>query len=189
MGIAENIRTLRKEQKLTQKQLGELLNIPFRTIMNWERGVREPSSQNMVLLENFFNVSGAFLRGETSDRGSNLIWEDENIINTIDDEMTNLLQEIVKHSRQSSEKNKKMTFDILVELRHILKLKDENHKEMTLDTLQINIFSLTRFVDIYRASLNNTEFEIGRLTRAKDLAVNSLSDSLDKMIDQLRELE
>ena len=85
MKLADNIRLLRKEKGLTQKQMGEQLNIPFRTIMNWERGVREPSSQNMVALEKFFNVSGSFLSGETDIREP-MIWDDFDVLNSINNE-------------------------------------------------------------------------------------------------------
>ena len=66
--ISERIRFLRKEKTLTQKQLGEKLGIPWRTIMNWERGQREPNSKAMAALEDFFQVSGKYLRGETDVR-------------------------------------------------------------------------------------------------------------------------
>ena len=66
--ISERIRFLRKEKNLTQKQLGEKLGIPWRTIMNWERGQREPNSKAMAALEDFFQVSGKYLRGETDEK-------------------------------------------------------------------------------------------------------------------------
>ena len=86
MNIAQNIRMLRKEKNLTQKELGALLNIPYRTIMNWERGIRQPSSQNMVILEEFFGVSGAFLRGETESR-ERMAWDDQELMQTIHSEI------------------------------------------------------------------------------------------------------
>lgn len=66
--ISERIRFLRKEKNLTQKQLGEKLGIPWRTIMNWERGQREPNSKAMAALEDFYQVSGKYLRGETDEK-------------------------------------------------------------------------------------------------------------------------
>lgn len=68
MTISNRIRVLRKEKNLTQKQLGEKLGIPWRTIMNWERGQREPNSKSMAAIEDFFQVSGKYLRGETDER-------------------------------------------------------------------------------------------------------------------------
>lgn len=187
--IAERIKLLRNEKGLTQKQLADMTGISYKSIINYENAYREPNNIALKTFESFFDVSGAYLRGETELRNLDSVWDDLEIIDAVDQQMYNLLIQIINTSKITTPKNKKMTFDILVELRHILNLKDEQHKEITLDLLQNHIFSLTRFVDIYHASINKTEFEIGRLTRAKDLAVNSLSDSLDKMIDQLKELD
>lgn len=58
-----NLKKLRKSLNLTQEQLAEALNIPFRTIMNWERGVREPSAKNLCMLSQYFNVHPIDLMG------------------------------------------------------------------------------------------------------------------------------
>lgn len=83
MNISERLRHLRKSQGLTQKDLASKLKIPYRTLLNWELGTREPSSQNMVLLESFFNVSGAYLRGETDDVGGSHNETDPLILNLV----------------------------------------------------------------------------------------------------------
>lgn len=45
------IKALRKSAQLTQKALSELLNIPKRTIENWEAGVNEPPEYLVKLIE------------------------------------------------------------------------------------------------------------------------------------------
>ena len=47
------IKALRKSAQLTQKALSELLNIPKRTIENWEAGVNEPPAYLIELIEYF----------------------------------------------------------------------------------------------------------------------------------------
>ena len=47
------IKALRKSAQLTQKALSELLNIPKRTIENWEAGVNEPPAYLVELIEYF----------------------------------------------------------------------------------------------------------------------------------------
>lgn len=66
--IAKRIKELRKEKGLTQKQLSEQIGIPYRSIVNYEIGCREPNSKAMSILEEFFQVSGKYLRGETETR-------------------------------------------------------------------------------------------------------------------------
>ena len=58
-----NLKRLRKSLKLTQEQLAEALNIPYRTLLNWELGVREPSARNLCMLSQYFNVHPIDLMG------------------------------------------------------------------------------------------------------------------------------
>ena len=75
-----NLKRLRKSLNLTQEQLAEALNIPFRTIMNWERGVREPSAKNLCMLSQYFNVHPIDLMGTSL--GSPCIINEEFMKNT-----------------------------------------------------------------------------------------------------------
>lgn len=64
MSVAANLKLLRKDAGLTQKELALRTGLPVRSIINYENGLREPNAKAMVALERFFNVSGEFLRGE-----------------------------------------------------------------------------------------------------------------------------
>lgn len=66
--IGKRIRLLRKELGLTQEQLAEATGLSYSAISNYEQSFREPNSKCMVILENLFGVSGAYLRGETDSR-------------------------------------------------------------------------------------------------------------------------
>ena len=57
------LRKLRKQESLTQEELGNKLGIPHRTIMNWERGVRQPNFESIVKLEEYFGVYASYLYG------------------------------------------------------------------------------------------------------------------------------
>lgn len=46
----DKIKAARKDAGLTQKRMSELLNIPLRTIEDWERGVREPADWAAALI-------------------------------------------------------------------------------------------------------------------------------------------
>ena len=54
--FAENLRTLRKEKKLTQPELAKELNVSKAMISFWENGVCEPTASNIIAIANFFNV-------------------------------------------------------------------------------------------------------------------------------------
>lgn len=143
MNIAQNIRMLRKERNLTQKELGALLNIPYRTIMNWERGIRQPSSQNMVILEEFFGVSGAFLRGETESR-ERMAWDDQELMQTIHSEIPAAIASFSAELLKQSDKNQKLMFDLFIELKSILSLDDEKTKDDLIDLIHQNVCSIVR---------------------------------------------
>lgn len=57
MSFSENLKILRKEQKVGQKELAEKINVSAKTVSHWETGYTEPSINQLILLANFFEVS------------------------------------------------------------------------------------------------------------------------------------
>ena len=55
--IAENIRSLRKSQGMSQEQLAEALGISFAAISKWERGAATPDVSYLVEMADLFGVS------------------------------------------------------------------------------------------------------------------------------------
>ena len=50
----EKLRARRKELKLTQKDISDKLGISYQAYSAWERGVKEPSTEKVALLEKTF---------------------------------------------------------------------------------------------------------------------------------------
>lgn len=68
MGIlANNLRMLRKELKLSQTEVAEKLGLGYYTLGKWEQGRAEPSADDLVRLADFFKVSTDFLLGRVDD--------------------------------------------------------------------------------------------------------------------------
>ena len=63
MNIAAQVKNLRLSKGITQKELAEQTGIALQSIINYENGRREPNSKAMAALEQYFGVSGEFLRG------------------------------------------------------------------------------------------------------------------------------
>lgn len=61
--FSENLRLLRRAQKLTQSQLAEYLGVDQRTISAWEKGICEPNFSCIVKLCELFgeNLDGLLL--------------------------------------------------------------------------------------------------------------------------------
>lgn len=63
MKIGEIIKDLRKEKKLTQTQLAELLFVSQDTISLWELDKSLPDVVNVVKMAKIFNVSTDYILG------------------------------------------------------------------------------------------------------------------------------
>lgn len=61
MGLGSRIRELRKDKKMTQEQLGEILNVSKASISGYENETREPDSKSLVKIAEYFNVSLDYL--------------------------------------------------------------------------------------------------------------------------------
>jgi len=62
-----NLKELRKERKLTQKQLAIETDIPYRTIQRWENGETTIKKDKAEELAKFFGVSVGYLLGYDTD--------------------------------------------------------------------------------------------------------------------------
>ena len=57
------LKELRKEKKLTQKELAEKTDIPYRTLQRWENGETDIKSDNLKTLCEIFDVDAPYLLG------------------------------------------------------------------------------------------------------------------------------
>lgn len=57
MSFSENLKMLRKEQKIGQQELAEKINVSAKTVSHWETGYTEPSINQLILIANFFDVT------------------------------------------------------------------------------------------------------------------------------------
>lgn len=65
----ENIMSLRKKHKMSQKELGDTLGIGVSSISMWESCKREPSLEHLMAMAELFGVSTDFiLFGKSDDR-------------------------------------------------------------------------------------------------------------------------
>lgn len=65
MKFAENLKSWRISQNLTQKQLAEKLELSYHTISHWETGYTEPSIAQLIALADFFDTTIDELVGRT----------------------------------------------------------------------------------------------------------------------------
>lgn len=167
--LAKNIKRLRKERNLTQKELASKLNISYGALANYEMGFREPNSKAMAALENFFNVSGAYLRGETE----LMKWEDPEYMKDIKDDIGIASESLLNSTRKGSDKTIKMISDILVELRHTVNKEQRDNVDDYTQLIQQVIWETTQFIDVVDIS-NISESE--RCDKRELLAISHIQD-------------
>lgn len=63
--MQERIRRLRKEEHLTQAQMGEILQISRRTYANYERGIHAMPAEVLAEIAGYFDVSMDYIAGRT----------------------------------------------------------------------------------------------------------------------------
>ena len=143
MQFKDILKQLRKSNKLTQKELAENIGVSEITIRSYESGRRLPNSETLVKLENYFNVSGAYLRGEKEEK-ERMIWDDQEIMQTIHEEIPTQLSSFSAELLKQSDKNQKLMFDLFVELKSILTLEDEKTKDDLIDLIHQNVCSIVR---------------------------------------------
>ena len=59
--FGKRLRDLRIERELTQRQLGEVLNVWNQTVSFWETGKREPDLDTLVRIAHYFDVPIEYL--------------------------------------------------------------------------------------------------------------------------------
>ena len=64
--IYPNIRNLREDRDLKQKDLAEILHISPNTYSQYENGVIQLTAETLILLADFYNVSIDYLLGRSN---------------------------------------------------------------------------------------------------------------------------
>lgn len=90
--IAERIKQLRDQNGYTQSYLAKKLGITRSGVNAWEMGISVPSTQYVVELAMFFNVSTDFLLGVNSTATVNVAG--------LDDDDIALVQSLVDHLKK-----------------------------------------------------------------------------------------
>ncbi len=65
---AQRIAAMRRQKKMTQKQLAEKLMVSRSCVANWENCIREPNAEDLCNLASIFNVSIEYLCGRSDSR-------------------------------------------------------------------------------------------------------------------------
>lgn len=181
MEFKEIFKKLRTSSNLTQQQLSNNIGLSLNTIRSYETGRREPNSKAMVAIETYFNVSGAYLRGEEE-----MMWDDLEIMNEIDNGIIAQAKNVAITARKAPAQSEKMVSDIFIELKHTLDNEIENQSSDLTSLLQITYYHSNNFADAcYRAT--PLEIEGGRIDKAFEDTINAYRNAMIEMKEKILE--
>ncbi|MGE7132613.1 helix-turn-helix domain-containing protein [Lysinibacillus xylanilyticus] len=69
--LGKRLKLLRAEKKITQEELGKVVNVTKVSISGYENGNRTPDTETLQALADFFNVSTDYLLGRADKRNEN----------------------------------------------------------------------------------------------------------------------
>ena len=69
---SNRMQLLREEKGLNMKEVAAQLQLPYTTYRNYEQGLREPNSETLVQIANFYEVSVDYLIGRSQNRAIHL---------------------------------------------------------------------------------------------------------------------
>lgn len=62
------IRELRKQRKMTMKQLGDIVDLAESTISQYETGKRQPDNETLLRISEYFGVTVGYLLGAETEK-------------------------------------------------------------------------------------------------------------------------
>lgn len=188
--IALQIKTLRKKEGITQRELAEKTGLSKSAIISYENGVREPNSKAMAALESYFHVTGEYLRGETYSSDSQYIWQNPEVMEAVAESFPSLINRLLDTVLHNSEAEQKMLFDILVELCHMASLKNASpeFREASFLLIEETFTRTTRFVDFLNRSMSS-EFEQNRIEKYIQSCAGDYEKSLVKFQNLLKDFQ
>lgn len=158
MEFKDVLKMLRKEKKITQEQLAQIVGVSEITIRSYEAGRRTPNFRTMVALEDYFNVSGSYLRGETDVRSPMLASDDPEIMETANKGAPLMLENILFLFDNCDDLSKERFNAFLTEFQITLKTDDKLLRSMILSALSYFLFSLNNLssaIDNYQEKFPN----------------------------------
>ena len=186
--MAQRIRELRKSKNLTQARLAQLTGLKETAIRSYENSLREPNSKAMAALEEYFNVSGAFLRGETDVRDL-LPNNERKQLTTAQtaDELSDLLKKIQTTIKDISDEELEYTDGLLTELSQALNIQDLNKRAAALRLLHTTAHISNNFFSSYNHFTDKLSKEESA-NKALTLTVEKYNEALEQIKNLLEKI-
>lgn len=174
------IRQIRKSRNLSQQDIANKLDVNQTSVSQWERGVTMPNISTLSKLCEILETSSDYLLG-ISDDVITKQWEDKSTV----DDIEKVIQNIIKTSQKISPDNQKILYNILIELSHILNIRNTKQKNACLSYLKMIFSKSTQFIDVCIVSSISEDIESNRIIQSKNTIIDTLNNSLNELSEKL----
>ena len=89
------IKQLRRNNNISQKELGKIVNLNQRTISNYETGIAEPDLYTIRKLAEYFNVSIDYLLGSDEENSIQITRKDLKTLKKITEILNKLVDKLI----------------------------------------------------------------------------------------------
>ncbi|MBC9788585.1 helix-turn-helix domain-containing protein [Carnobacterium maltaromaticum] len=134
MTFGMRLKQLRTENKMTQTELGEKLNVTKASISGYENGTRNPDQESLVKIAEIFNVSTDYLLGKDENKKKyyELTDKDEKDISERLQVMIEDLENNAHYSKENGEMDDNTRELLIMSLENSLRIaKQEAKKKFT----------------------------------------------------------
>lgn len=109
------LKKLREKYNLTQKQLGEKINVSEQAIANYESNRRDPDDFLKIKIANFFGVTVDYLLGNETFNLNSDSDKDKELLQTVSEDMANPLSKAIysKASELKTDKDRQIVLSII----------------------------------------------------------------------------
>lgn len=176
--LSSRIRLLRKDTKDTQRSLALKTGISYNSIIDYENGRCLPSSKAMAALEQYFGVSGAYLRGETDDPAPHY-WDDPDMVTQLREGMLTQLGSLYDLSKEAPADVRDHLVSLLCVLTSAMREEDEELRERQLRMLR----TCTAYYMEFARSAKRTDYRDGddAMTRKRLFAIEQIDEALKEI--------
>lgn len=166
MKIGDNIKRIRKEKGLKQKELAEKLNMPVSTLANYENNKREPNLDTIHLIASALDTLEVFLlKSDNSmlEYGTQILQEfnsDDELVKEIGDNITILIEHISNTIGLWDTKNNLYNIAIINVLSNLEKLLDmppRIQKNIDIKELINSLNEISSFIDYHTKKIYKDE--------------------------------
>lgn len=133
--FARRLRDLRQSKELTQKDLAEALGISKSSVVSYENGLRVPTLDALVKIENYFHVTGAYLRGESDDPDRPL-WESPAMLEDLKKIDVSLLPGLLENYQKASPETQFYVRGVLSYIANALHVEDDEFQRRATHLLE-----------------------------------------------------